>query len=102
MSASPSQDKFERTVNARVADGWRIESRTPSIAVLVKGRRPNHLLHLILTLLTFGFWLIVWVNIVAWGGERRSTIKVDQDERVIEEIQRPGPFKSWPPKKREI
>ncbi len=29
--------------------------------VLAERTKPNHLLHLVLTLLTFGLWLIVWI-----------------------------------------
>ena len=34
--------------------GYRIESQTDFQVVLVKGKRPNHVLHLILTIVTFG------------------------------------------------
>lgn len=42
-----------------VAQGWRIESQSDVLAVFVKGRRVNHVLHLILSLLTLGMWLVV-------------------------------------------
>jgi len=29
--------------------------------VMAQGTKPNHLLHLVLSILTAGFWLIVWV-----------------------------------------
>ena len=56
--------------------GYRVESRSDRQAVVVKGRRPNHLLHLILTLITLGAWAIVWICIAIFGGEKRKTITV--------------------------
>jgi hypothetical protein len=54
--------------------GWRVESRTENQAVMVKGHRPNHILHLILTIITLGFWAIVWIAVTIFGGEKRKTI----------------------------
>jgi hypothetical protein len=39
-----------------------------------KGRRPNHVLHLILTLVTFGLWAIVWLVLALAMGEKRRLI----------------------------
>ena len=42
------------------AKGYRIESRSDYQATIVKGHRPNHILHLILSIITLGnSWLIV-------------------------------------------
>lgn len=95
-------DKLDRVVADRIAAGWRVESLTPSIAVLVKGKRPNHILHLILTLLTFGLWILVWINVASWGGERRTTLRLHEDGRLVEDAQRPGAFKNWPTVRREL
>ena len=43
-----------------VAAGARVEYAIDTTAALTYGRRPNHVLHLLLTLLTFGLWIIVW------------------------------------------
>jgi hypothetical protein len=47
-------------------------------AIMVRGRRPNHILHLLLSIFTLGIWLIVWLVISAQGGETRGVIKVDE------------------------
>lgn len=59
-----------------VHEGYRIESQSEYSAVVVKGKRPNHVLHLLLTVLTLGLWAFVWLGLVAFGGERRKFIKV--------------------------
>jgi len=62
----------------------RIESQSDYQAVLVRGRRPNHVLHLILSLLTLGFWAVfVWLPLVLFGGEKRSVITVDERGNVL-------------------
>src|SRR6266516_3177488 len=58
--------------------GYRVESQSDSQAVIVRGHRPNHLLHMLLTILTAGFWgLFVWLPIAIFGGERRRVLTVD-------------------------
>lgn len=48
-------------VALQVGEGCRIESQSDFQAVVVKGSKPNHLLHLILTLVTLGAWAFVWI-----------------------------------------
>ena len=48
--------------------GQRLESRSDFQAVLVEGHRVNHVLHLLLSLVTFGLWFIVWVSLAVVGG----------------------------------
>ena len=55
-----------------VTDGWMVESQTPTQAILVKSRKCNHILHLLLSVFTGGLWLPVWiVQGVRAGTERR-------------------------------
>lgn len=62
--------------------GFRVEHHTPTDVVLVGGRRVNHILHLLLTLVTFGLWAIVWIFLAAAGGEKRVALHVDQHGQV--------------------
>lgn len=66
-----------QAVANQVRQGWRVESQTDFQAVLVRGQRPNHVLHLILTLVTLGLWGIVWLAIAIFGGERRAVVDID-------------------------
>ena len=67
---------LDNQVEQYVKWGWRVESRTEHQAVMVKGHRPNHILHLILTILTLGAWAVIWLLVTAFGGEKRKTITV--------------------------
>jgi hypothetical protein len=62
----------------RVADllvrGYHIEIQTREVTQMVKGHRPNHVLHLLLSVVTFGLWLPVWIGVAAFGGGRREIV----------------------------
>ena len=70
--------RFEEAVQAAVVQGWSVESRTDYQAVLVRGQRVNHILHLILTILTLGIWAIVWIILALAGGQDRQVLTVDR------------------------
>jgi hypothetical protein len=76
-SEGQRRQAFAQTIQNRVAQGSRIESQSDTYAVLVRGHRVNHVLHLILTLVTLGFWAIVWIALAIFGGEKRDTVSVD-------------------------
>lgn len=40
--------------------------------VMAQGRTPNHILHLLLSLVTFGAWIVVWIilTLASAGGYR--------------------------------
>ena len=59
-----------------------VESRSDYEAVLVKGRRVNHLLHGILSVLTVGVWLPVWILLAVFGGEKRRRFYVTPEGKV--------------------
>ena len=67
-----------QNVSSAVARGARVESQSDYQAIMVEGKPVNHILHLILTVLTFGFWAIVWIILALTGGEKRRTITVDE------------------------
>ena len=57
--------------------GYRVESQSEFQAIIVRGKKPNHVLHLLLSIITAGLWLIVWIIVAIGGGERRRVISVD-------------------------
>lgn len=61
-----------------VPKGWRVESQGDFQAVMVRGKRPNHLLHFFLSIFTAGLWLIIWFCLAVFGGEKRQMLTVDE------------------------
>lgn len=76
-AADIRRTRLNEVVADRVRYGWRVESQGDGYAVLVIGNKPNHILHLIITLFTFAIWAIVWIIVAANSGEKRQTIRVD-------------------------
>ena len=72
------RELLARTVATQVASGARVESQSDHQAVVVKGKPVNHVLHLILSIVTFGVWAIVWIALAIFGGEKRSMVTVDE------------------------
>lgn len=78
MSLDQRRAVLAQSLAGIVHTGARVESQTDTQAVVVVGRTPNHVLHLLLTLVTCGAWGIVWVVLALTGRERRSTVLVDE------------------------
>lgn len=78
MSVSTEQKRQVVTaeVTRAVSKGARVELQTDESAVVVFGHRVNHVLHLILTLVTAGLWALVWIIAAIVGGERRQTLTI--------------------------
>lgn len=77
-SADERKQLLARALQTQIAQGARIESQSDFQAVVIKGKHVNHVLHLILTLVTFFMWGIVWLALVITGGEKRSIVAVDE------------------------
>lgn len=70
------KQQLSNMVAMEVARGWRVESQTDTMAVVVRGKKPNHILHLLLTVFTLGLWLPVWLIVAMVSGEKRKTLSV--------------------------
>lgn len=70
------KQQLANMVATEVARGWRVESQTDTMAVVVRGKKPNHILHLLLTVFTVGLWLPVWLLVAIVSGEKRKTLTV--------------------------
>jgi hypothetical protein len=60
------------------AQGYRVESQQDYQAVIVRGKPINHPLHIIVSILTAGIWLIGYAVIAVTEGEKREIIQVDE------------------------
>ena len=72
------KEAMSRLIQSQIAGGSRIESQSDTQAVLVKGHRPNHMLHFVIGLFTLGTWWLVWAGIALFGGEKREVASVDE------------------------
>ena len=58
--------------------GWRVESQTDVNAILAKGKRTSHGLHIFLSIITAGLWLFVWGPLWYMNREQRLILNVDE------------------------
>jgi hypothetical protein len=79
----PSITRADRTntLDAEIAyhgtHGWRLRSKTATEAHLVKGEPISHFLHLFFAIVTLGLWLLVWIPLIVFRGERHKHVSVD-------------------------
>ena len=66
-----------RAVANEVRGGWHVQSQTDYQAVLVKGKRTSHGVHIFASIVTLGLWIPVWV--VMWFLNRDQHRVVDVD-----------------------
>ena len=85
-SEKATSEERQAALEHYVADagrhGWRVQSQTANQAQLLKGKPTNHLLHLILSLVTLGLWLLVWIGVVIFAGQKQRLVTVDEYGRV--------------------
>ena len=86
---------LDQAIMGLAARGGRVTARSESTAVVLMGKPVNHVLHLILTILSLcccGIWAPVWLLIAAFGGEHRELLTVDPYGQVS---QQRGPMETW-------
>ena len=83
VSDNEKANKLANAVANEVASGWRVESQTSVQAILVKGKEINHILQIILSVITLGFWLLVYVPLWAINRRRTKIVRVDDFGNVL-------------------
>ena len=74
LSEDERRSWLAQQVDDHVGQGWQIVSRTENLAALRFGKPINHVLHLLLTLVTCGLWALVWIYLALFQGEKHKTI----------------------------
>jgi len=95
-TAQPAPDQpapdFRRllaqAISREVAGGWRVESQSDVQAVLVSGKEINHLLHLIITVVTvcIPVWAFVWLALWIINKPKRLVIQIDDYGNVLRQL----------------
>ena len=77
-SDSERKSILEKQIIFYASAGWSLETQTEFAAVMSSGKRLNHILHLLLSIVTFGFWLIVWLFLLMVNRITKLTISIDK------------------------
>ncbi|MFD9425277.1 MULTISPECIES: hypothetical protein [unclassified Streptomyces] len=70
-------------VNERIASGWRVESRSGTQVVLVRGHPVNHVLHAFLTVFSCLMWGVVWLGLAVTNRVERVALTVDVQGHIV-------------------
>lgn len=71
-------------VQSEVNRGARVEYQTGDSVTLATGKRVNHILHLIVSII-IAPWSVVWAIFEWTGGLRREVIRLDANGAIIRE-----------------
>lgn len=86
--------RLAQTVNTLLAQGYREEgSRTEFSTILVQGNGVSagvHILHLVMTLVTAGLWIIVWFLHIMSARVKRRLVAVDEFGNVSVQVVKQG------------
>jgi hypothetical protein len=58
--------------------GYRVQIAAGPQAIVVSGSPINHTFHAVMCLVSCGLWLLIWLILLGFGGEKRHQIWVDQ------------------------
>lgn len=85
LSPEERRAVLAQAVQRHVLSGGRVQSQTDQNAVILWGSKPNHVLHLILTLVTMGLWVFIWIIVALAVKETRTLVAVDDFGNVLEQ-----------------
>ena len=73
-------------VTREVQRGNRVESQSDYQAVLVSATKVNHLLHLILSIITAGLWIPIWLLVAVVNQGSRTVLTVDENGNLNRKV----------------
>jgi hypothetical protein len=89
----PPAAALQRAIAACAQQGWRLQSANANTASMVwDGGGTNHALHAVLSLVTCGAWLVVWLILVLADNsapKHSMLVMVDEWGRVTYQQQNP-------------
>jgi hypothetical protein len=80
--ASDNRAALDRAVADELASGAKLVSQGATDALLINGKITLTALHLVLSVLTAGLWLIVWAFLVANNKPKRIVLSVNGQGQV--------------------
>ena len=71
---------IESLVQERVGQGWRISERRETDVVMEKGEKIPHVMHIFLTVVSFGIWGAIYGIHLLMGGLKRRRIEMHRGQ----------------------
>lgn len=83
LSLDDRQAILQQQVVNHAAKGWTVLSQTQTQASLTKGKDTSHLLHLVLSVVTLGLWIPVWIVVTIAAGKKTRLVTVNEQGSVV-------------------
>lgn len=80
LSDNTRKQRLAQAIQSEVVRGARVETQADFSAVLRFDHRINHVLHLILTIVTVGIWSLVWLTLGIVNMTRTKAVTLSVDE----------------------
>ena len=71
---------IESLAQERVGEGWRISERRENDIVIEKGEKIPHVMHIFLTVVSFGIWGAIYGIRLLMGGLKRRRIELHRGQ----------------------
>jgi hypothetical protein len=81
-------------IQQEVVAGATIAYQDENSAILKKGKKVNHVLHLVLSLL-LGIWFWVWLIIGLTGGERQINLSIAPGSSIVSRTETKQGLPTW-------
>lgn len=72
-----------REVTGMAKRGWTVVSQTATQASLVKGKPTSHGLHLVLSIVTVGLWIPVWIGVAIFAGQKSKLVTITEAGDIV-------------------
>jgi hypothetical protein len=77
ISDAEKANKLALAIATEVSKGWRVESQSQIQGVLVKGKSVNHTLQIFLSVITIGFWLVIYIPTAIINRRQTKIVRID-------------------------
>ncbi|UWY29486.1 hypothetical protein [Flavobacterium sp. TR2] len=82
-------DRFYEIIAAKTRSGFVITEQNEKLPYVVLSKEKktiNHTFHLFLSVLTFGFWLMIWIYLfIKFSRKKDILVAVDEDGNLFED-----------------
>jgi hypothetical protein len=89
FTAEKNLDRFYEIIAAKKRNGFVVtehNEKLPYVVLSKEKKEVNHALHLFISCITFGFWLIVWIYLIQkFSFKKEILVAVDEDGNLFEE-----------------
>ncbi|MBF4515083.1 hypothetical protein IRZ71_01955 [Flavobacterium sp. ANB] len=84
-----NQDQFHKLLSSKIRNGFVIvehNEKLPYVVLSKEKKQINHSLHFVLTVITLGFWSLIWIYLIVTLSRKKDIlVALDEDGNLFEE-----------------